>query len=230
MADDVLVVYLALDGWVEQERAWATSYMRFSSGIEHSLETVRRSVGEPGYDIGAMLDAAKTAAQKGFSTMVFLGSHSRILADDWLLKLVEGSEFGAASATGSYEQGISSYRYNPHLRTNAFAIDPSLLLSLWTEPVMTKRDCHEFEHGDNSITRRLVFASHTPVVASTHGVHRMEYWPHSGTYRRFGYQPHLLVADNRTDAYFSADHATKRHLEQLAWGSNPFIQISDRLS
>jgi hypothetical protein len=42
-------------------------------------------------------------------------------------------------------------------------------------------------------------------------------WRESGTFR-VDDQSNLLVADNRTDQFASADPATRKRLEELAWG------------
>jgi hypothetical protein len=42
-------------------------------------------------------------------------------------------------------------------------------------------------------------------------------WPNSRTFR-VDEQENLLVADNRTDEYASADAATRAALRRMAWG------------
>ncbi len=107
---------------------------------------------------------------------------------------------------------------NYHLRTNAFLISRSVLLKLKVDPIRTKRDVISFESGQRSLTRQILDMGLKPLVIGRDGrAYEKDQWYDSCTYRN-DEQANLLVADNRTDHYLSADPDTRRILSLLAWG------------
>jgi hypothetical protein len=106
-----------------------------------------------------------------------------------------------------------------HVRTNAFAIDHDTLASLrLPRTIVDKRDAHLLENGRASITRQLVRRGLRTVVAGRDGAaYDRSGWAESLTFWQ-GDQQNLLVADNQTRAYESADDARRRLLSAYAWG------------
>ncbi len=169
-----------------------------------------------GWDVGSYQRVA--AERPDYDLAMFLGSHTRILADGWLTRFRDAVRLpgvGAVAATGSFETGLSGIRPNPHLRTHAFMLAPSLLNALGFGPAHTRLDTYEFEHGSGSLYRRLRERSLEGVVVGRSGVYREADWATSGTYRR-GEQDELLVADKHTDHYAAAGHGERIALARMA--------------
>lgn len=119
---------------------------------------------------------------------------------------------------------------NPNLRTNAFLMQTDLLRAFGQQSGIpaTKTDAWSLESGHRSLTRWLAERDLTAVVVDRRGrVHAPRDWPESGTFRVPG-QPNLLVADNQTRGYDSADPWSKRMLEIAAWGRSAIDAKPDR--
>lgn len=107
---------------------------------------------------------------------------------------------------------------NPHVRTNAFAIDRERLLSLDLGRAVDKLGAHRLESGWEGMSRRLRERGlRTLVVGRDRRAYEPEQWPASRTFRS-GNQENLLVSDNRTREYDEASPERRRELELLAWG------------
>ncbi|HEY5053830.1 MAG TPA: hypothetical protein VII45_10525, partial [Solirubrobacterales bacterium] len=106
---------------------------------------------------------------------------------------------------------------NPHLRTNGFALDRELLLSLDWPTGLTKLGAVALEGGSRSLTRQVQERGLATVVVGRNGVaYPPERWRQSATFRA-GQQANLLLADNRTRHYQEAGPLTRRGLAWLAW-------------
>jgi hypothetical protein len=107
---------------------------------------------------------------------------------------------------------------NFHLRTNGFIIARELLLKVWPALICTKRGAYLFENGKNSMTKRILRMQRDVLVVGKNGqAYQKEDWPRSHTFR-CGRQENLLIADNQTRQYESADEETRKHLARVAWG------------
>jgi hypothetical protein len=109
---------------------------------------------------------------------------------------------------------------NPHLRTNAFLVRRELFVSFMrTQKIpRCKRDAGKIESGRSGLGNYLASRGLKAVVAGADGkVYEPKLWMRSGTFRVPG-QPNLLVADNQTTIYHSANPHMKRNLERAAWG------------
>jgi hypothetical protein len=210
---------------------------------EHSLAAVRGVVADlrheeirlpqPRLDLAAYREVAAGETRAG--VLCFLNSYSELLCAGWLSSLVgqlEGSRVGMVSATGSMESAYTAWlpvlrlllrpRYppfpNPHLRTNAFAIRRETMLDLRWPAVTTKGGALALESGRRSITRQLWAGGlRTLVVGRDGAAYDVDRWHASATFRSGG-QDNLLVADNRTQQFASADPVFRRRLAELAWG------------
>jgi hypothetical protein len=164
---------------------------------------------------------------------LFLNTASEILAQDWLAHIERAlltPGVGMVGATGSYESpnavrpgplrrlrpGHEPFP-NPHLRTNGFALERELLLTLDWHIGMTRLDTVRLESGTRSLTRQVAQRGLETLVVGRDGVaYPPNRWRQSATFRS-GDQQNLLIADNRTRHYQGAGPLTRRALAWLAW-------------
>ena len=107
---------------------------------------------------------------------------------------------------------------NPHVRTNGILIARETMRKFWRESPRTKRGAYLFETGKNSLTRRLLKINLKPLIVDRKGqAFEMNDWHLSDTFRQ-GNQHLLMVSDNQTRQYDSADVATQRYLSSVSWG------------
>jgi hypothetical protein len=105
-----------------------------------------------------------------------------------------------------------------HVRTNAFVIDHDTLMSTVHPAVRRKVHGHRLESGRHSLTRQVQRLGLGAVVVDRLGrAYTPEDWPASETFWQ-GNQRGLLVADNQTADYDSADAARRLLLARYAWG------------
>jgi hypothetical protein len=194
---------------------------------EHVLDAPRQDLAA----YRAALERAHAA-----DALCFLNSHSEPLVDGWLAPLVEqlgAPGIGIAGATGSHESASSSAPRplkplrrrqfppfpNPHVRTNAFALERERALALdWTIG-RSKTSAHQLESGWRGLTRQLLDAGLEPRVVGRDGHgYAPEEWPRSATYRS-GRQENLLIADNRTRQFDEASPGRRAELARMAWGA-----------
>lgn len=163
----------------------------------------------------------------------FVNTHSVVLADGWLDHIERAlvrPGVGMVGATGSHESpnavrpgplrrlrpGHEPFP-NPHLRTNGFALDRQLLLSLDWPTGLTKLEAVELEAGRRSLSRQVRERGLATLVVGRNGeAYPPERWRQSGTFRS-GDQANLLLADNRTRHYLEAGPLIRRGLAWLAW-------------
>jgi hypothetical protein len=109
---------------------------------------------------------------------------------------------------------------NPHLRSNAFLMRRQLFLDFAAQAPFpaNKPDTHALESGRRSLTRYIQSRGLTPVVVGRdRRSYAIEQWFDSGTFRTPG-QPNLLIGDNQTRAYDTANSGYRRLLERSTWG------------
>ncbi len=112
---------------------------------------------------------------------------------------------------------------NHHVRTNAFMMSRDIMLGLWPRYFLTKRGAYLFENGKRSLTNRILdLRLHALVVGKDGAAYDKEDWINSNTFRRSD-QQNLLVADNQTRLYQSADERTKSLLSAFAWGDRAAV-------
>ena len=112
---------------------------------------------------------------------------------------------------------------NYHLRTNAFMMSHDVMLNLWPRCILTKRGAYLFENGKNGLTHRILSLGLNALVVGKNGVgYDKEDWVGSNTFRKSD-QQNLLVADNQTRLYQSADERTKSLLSAFAWGDRAAV-------
>lgn len=200
-------------------------WRRAFAGVEHE----ELEVGE-GMDLDHYREVADRVAAERYC---FVNTVSTVLADDWLGHLERALQepgVGIVGATGSYESpnsvrpgplrrsrpGHDSFP-NPHLRTNGFALERELLLSLDWPTGLTKLEAVALEGGSRSLTRQVQERGLQALVVGRDGVaYPPERWRQSNTFR-VGEQANLLLADNRTRHYQEAGSLVRRGLAWLAW-------------
>jgi hypothetical protein len=205
-----------------KERA---QWRRTFAAVEHEV----LEVGE-GMDLDHYRNAAERVAGDRFC---FVNTLSVVLVDDWLGHLERAllaPEVGMVATTGSFESpnsvrpgplrklrpGHESFP-NPHLRTNGFALERRLLLSLDWPTGLTKLEAVALEGGSWSLTRQVRERGLKTLVVGRDGVgYPPDRWRQSVTFRS-GEQENLLLADNRTRHYQDAGFLTRRGLAWLAW-------------
>ena len=113
----------------------------------------------------------------------------------------------------------------PHLRSNAFVLRTKAVGNLRVPQLRSKMDCYAFESGRDSMTAQMSRRGLDCLVVGRNGeAYRMPDWKRSGTYRSSD-QENLLIADNQTRDYASADAERRRALEQLAWAPDALATL-----
>ena len=107
---------------------------------------------------------------------------------------------------------------NYHIRTNAFMLSRDVMLKLKAGPMRVKLDAERFESGKQSMTRQIFAKNLDALVVGRDGrAYKKEEWFESRTFRS-GEQSNLLISDNRTRQYSTADPDTRKLLSEFAWG------------
>jgi hypothetical protein len=74
------------------------------------------------------------------------------------------------------------------------------------------------ESGYESVTNQILASGLRPVIVDCNGmVFEREEWPFSKTFRQSN-QENLMVNDNQTEAYSTADTVYRAELSRRAWG------------
>lgn len=117
---------------------------------------------------------------------------------------------------------------NHHLRTNAFLI-PLDIAARANVPVMRKKfDAYAFESGNKGLTTQILGMDKRVLVVGRDGkAYDIDQWHLSNTFWRKN-QENLLVADNQTRRYESADLEARAVFSTLAWGPDADPQIQGR--
>ncbi len=107
---------------------------------------------------------------------------------------------------------------NPHLRSNAFMIDPALLVALDFRLDDTKGASNLFECGIDGLPARLAQRGLAPVLVGADGVaYDLADWPASRTFR-LGDQANVLVTDNQVRGFTAMSHWQKILHARMSWG------------
>lgn len=219
------------------------AYDALLAGLPHR----RLSLPDEGFDIGAYFRAAEALEHaylcflNSFSRLLDPQWLAKLAAE------ARRSGVGVAGATGSWESLVSNAARagpgrvpvlgaiggrlraarlaksfapfpNPHVRTNAFLLARPTMLALARGPLRRKSEAHRFESGLDGLSSQVRAAGLSLVVVGRDGRGYAEReWAASRTFRMAG-QENLLVADNQTAAYESADASEREMLGRLAWG------------
>jgi hypothetical protein len=234
------VIYLRTGGAFYD--TFIESYLKHVPGYSHNLwlawktketyQTSYNAVRVPlkGYSLRSFHEAAKLLTH--YEYLCFLNSHSIILADNWLDKLMFGMTLpnaGIVGCTGSNESFSSNnpgfinsllfHKFpNPHIRTNAFIMRRDIFMKVWPRGFKYKYQEHIFESGKLGLTKRLKLLGLKAYVMGQNGLSYDEtQFSFSGTFRA-GFQENLLVGDNQTKAFASASHDERIYLMSVTHG------------
>jgi hypothetical protein len=212
---------LLLAGPKEDRAPWE----RLFASVDHEMV----ELGE-GVDLGHYRAAVDRVLAERYC---FLNTVTTVLAAGWLGRLERAllaPGVGMVGATASYETpnsvrpgplarlrpGFEPFP-NPHLRTNGFAMERSLLLELDWPAGLTRAEAVLLEGGSKSLTCQVRERGlQTPVVGRDGVAYPPERWRESATFRS-GDQTNLLLSDNRTRHYQEAGPLVRRGLAWLAW-------------
>jgi hypothetical protein len=164
----------------------------------------------------------------------FLNTNSEVLCAGWLGLLdrhLLAPGTGLVGTSGSFESAHTSaprplrpFRRdfppfpNPHIRTNGFALQRELLVSLRWPPPRRKLDAWRLESSRVGLSRQVLERGLKLVVVGRDGLaYPPERWRESATFRS-GNQVNQMLADNRTREYQTAPPPRARELERMAWG------------
>ncbi len=244
----VAVIYLARgteETECHSIKRFIHSYKTFQSGHDHTLyvifkgfqngqdiENIKATIDVPfkdfvfedkSYDIGAYVEASRLITE---DRCIFMNTHSEICADQWVKKLIqplEDRQIGLVGCTASYESmSILSPSFpkspNPHIRSNAFAIDRKIFVELTqNESIQSKMDAWLFESGDNSLTHRVMRLNQKAVVVDYWGnVFCESEWPNSGVFRHL-FRQNELITDNQCRFFKNESLFQKGKLSFFAW-------------
>lgn len=108
---------------------------------------------------------------------------------------------------------------NYHVRTNAFMISGDTINKIKCKELKSKSDAHLFESGKSGLTSQIIKMGKLIIVVGKDGVgYGMERWNESNTFWH-SEQENLLVADNQTRDYQSANSDRRKYLSYVAWGN-----------
>jgi hypothetical protein len=106
----------------------------------------------------------------------------------------------------------------PHIRTNGFIARRATLAGIRPGRLLTKRDHYHLESGRRGLTAQLAEIGLRTVVCGADGsIADPPRWAATRTFWQ-GDQENLLISDNRTEAYASADENVRLQLSRSAWG------------
>lgn len=168
-------------------------------------------VNDPGHDISAY---QQIAAQVPCDMLVCLGESVYFHRGNWLLQMARAwSTFGP----GMYGF-FSSHLVRAHMNTTAFVSAP---IHLQQYPAVTNHgQRYEFEHGINSLWRRVQAAGRPTKLVTWDGAWDPFQWrvPRNILWR--GTQENCLAFCSHTDRYRGADQKTRLAWER--WINQPF--------
>lgn len=118
---------------------------------------------------------------------------------------------------------------NPHIRTTGFMLARDTMLKLKYRSLRTKKDCFKFESGREGMTNQIIRMELKPLVVGRNGqAYEKEEWFESGTFRSRE-QHNLLIADNHTRWYETADAHARRMSQRVSWGPDRVETTSFKL-
>ena len=223
----ITLVYIAVThGQKTEEYAarFSASYSEFPPGVPHDTVVVTNGgplpysisllfsalkpkfyprVNDPGWDISAYIELARGFC-KDSQMMLCCGESIYFHQEGWLKRFVEAWEKIGPGMYGS----LSSNLIRAHLNTTGFCCPP-LVLSEYKNPVASRADRYEFEHGNQSLWRRVARRGMPVRLVTWDG----EYEPHAwrcppGILWR-GNQKNCLMWCQHTDRYVTMDADTK---------------------
>lgn len=108
---------------------------------------------------------------------------------------------------------------NPHIRTTGFIIKRNLFSQLKRKKNNSKFDAYLFESGKKGITNQIINMGYQVLVVDKFSeTTTSDKWDNSKTFWSFN-QENLLISDNQTQKYSTANISERNRLRELAWGN-----------
>jgi hypothetical protein len=165
---------------------------------------------DPGWDISAFLQAAHSIC-RGYDMMLCLGESSHFHRFGWLARFEQVWDSRGPGFYGT----LGSFRVSPHLQTTVFCTAP-WLLKLYPQPVKSKRDRYQFEHGPASCWRALAKRGVPVRLVTWDGDYEPKDWRRPENILFRGNQRNCLVWNNHTDNWAKADPSRRQRWSSCA--------------
>jgi len=107
---------------------------------------------------------------------------------------------------------------NAHIRTNGFMVARDTMVKIQFSFLFFKLQAYQLESGKNGITRQIQGMGLSAIVVGKDGIgYEVNDWQLSNTFWTRT-QSNLLIADNQTRKFDTADSETRYFLESFSWG------------
>lgn len=201
---------ILVDGWLEKLARWSSADGVGLVGATGSFQSIAGGYTREQRQLQSMPPAARTWTRIG-----------RALRDKRPHAMAQRGLRVALRLAGVWRPSRDFPPFpNPHLRTNAFVASREVLQRIRLGPLRMKLSAYKFESGKESLTNQVrEFGLRVLVVGRDGRAYDPEHWHRSNTFWQ-SQEENLLVADNQTELYLSADSEKRAELAQYAWGEN----------
>jgi len=199
---------ILVEGWLEKMRRWIDAEGVGLVGATGSCQSIAG-----GYTLHRPAILSLPSIER------FRAQVARALAVTGPEVLMRRAALWALRRTGIWRASRDFPPFpNYHLRTNAFMGARQTLRRIRIEPMRMKLSAWKFESGKDSLTNQVRRLGLRVLVVGRDGEgYEPERWHLSNTFWQ-SREENLLVADNQTEFYLSADAATRAEFSQYAWG------------
>lgn len=167
-----------------------------------------------GWDIGGFIHLAN---ETKCDCLMCLGESVYAHRAGWLWRIAEAWDEYGPGMYGVY----SSYLVRPHMNTTAFAIAPEYLREYRPQPVLTRQDRYEFEHGLSAMWKQTMRKGGVARLVTWDGEYLSDAWRSPSNILWNGDQSNCLLWSNHTQRYMLSSPETKLNWEMGANGMNP---------
>lgn len=208
---------ILVEGWLKKMRHWIDVEGVGLVGATGSCQSIAG-----GYEVRRPANQSRPPAAR------FRDRAAKVLAASDPEMLLRRATLWALRRTGIWHASRDFPPFpNYHLRTNAFMGARQTLRRIRIEPMRMKLSAWKFESGKDSLTNQVRRLGLRVLVVGRDGEgYEPERWHLSNTFWQ-SREENLLVADNQTEFYLSADAATRAQFAQYAWGE--FARPGDAL-
>jgi hypothetical protein len=163
-----------------------------------------------GWDISAFQDAARGPC-KDYDAMLCLGESNYFHREGWLRRLVEAWNDHGEGMYGPF----SSNAVRSHMNTTAFFTSPTFLIS-YPRRAVDRASRFEFEHGQNSLWRRLNNMGYPCRIVTWDGTWEPRMWRTPKNILWRGDQSNLLMWCSHSDNWHHETNGRKAMWSRLA--------------
>jgi hypothetical protein len=160
-------------------------------------------INDGGWDVSAYIDAARGPCAE-YDMMLCCGESVYFHRAGWLKRFVEAWEKIGPGMHGPF----SSNSVRAHLNTTAFCCHP-LLLKQYPVKVSNRAERYAFEHGDQSLWRRIAHNGMPVRLVTWDGEYEPRAWRYPQNILWRGDQSNCLMWCNHSDGFRNVDHRTK---------------------